>query len=156
MRLARPQCAGDACVKGYSRVSPESMARPKDEAQSQGTRRPRPERTIPLQGSAHFSSAAPEEGSPGSSQTTSLSPVAARNSGRASCARRRSRGMRWKLYGKATLTGADAIVRLACVGDPLYARVAGSVIRNRHLVAKRATRVLVQVSGAWPRFPGAA
>jgi hypothetical protein len=55
-----------------------------------------------------------------------------------------------ELYGKATLTGADAIVPLACVGDPLSARVAGSVIRNRSRAAKRAARVLVQVSGAWP------
>lgn len=55
-----------------------------------------------------------------------------------------------ELYGKATLTGADAIVPLACVGDALYARVAGSVIRNRYLAAKRTARVLVQVSGAWP------
>jgi len=54
-----------------------------------------------------------------------------------------------ELYGKATLTGADAIVPLDCVGEALWKRVAGSVIRGRYRGSDRAAQVLVQVSDAW-------
>lgn len=55
-----------------------------------------------------------------------------------------------ELYGKATLTGADAIVPLEYVGDRLRTRVAGSVIDDRKLIAEGPARVLVQASEAWP------
>jgi len=51
-----------------------------------------------------------------------------------------------ELYGKATLTGADAIVPLDCVGDPLWKRVGSSVIRHRYRGSEPTARVLVQVS----------
>jgi hypothetical protein len=55
-----------------------------------------------------------------------------------------------ELYGRATLTGADAIVPLDCVGDPVWRRVAGSVIRDRYRGSEPPARVLVQASSAWP------
>jgi len=56
-----------------------------------------------------------------------------------------------ELYGNATLTGADAIVPLQCVGDALWTRVAGSVLRDRRHGPERPARVLVQAtSNAWP------
>lgn len=51
-----------------------------------------------------------------------------------------------ELYGRPTLTGADAIVPLDCVGDPLQRRVAGSIVRHRYRGSEPTTRVLVQVS----------
>ena len=54
-----------------------------------------------------------------------------------------------ELYGKATLTGADAIVPLECVGDSLWTRVAGSVIRSRNRRPSSPARALVQVASAW-------
>ena len=54
-----------------------------------------------------------------------------------------------ELYGRTTLTGADAIVPLDCVGDPLWRRVAGSLIRDRYRGSERTARVLVQVSSAY-------
>jgi hypothetical protein len=54
-----------------------------------------------------------------------------------------------ELYGRATLTGADAIVPLQCVGEALWKRVAGSVLRDRQRGSERPARVLVQASSAW-------
>jgi hypothetical protein len=54
-----------------------------------------------------------------------------------------------ELYGKARLTGADAIVPLECVGDSLWRRVAGSVLRSRAPRTSSPARVLVQAASAW-------
>jgi hypothetical protein len=51
-----------------------------------------------------------------------------------------------ELYGRTTLTGADAIVPLDCVGDPLQSRVAGSLVRHRYQGSEATKRVLIQVS----------
>jgi hypothetical protein len=55
-----------------------------------------------------------------------------------------------ELYGRATLTGIDAIVPLECVGDSLLKRVAGSVSRSRTRRLASPVRVLVQAANAWP------
>lgn len=54
-----------------------------------------------------------------------------------------------ELFGASLLTGVDAIVPLGCVGEPMWWRVAGSVVRNRAL-SREPARVIVQACEAWP------
>jgi hypothetical protein len=56
-----------------------------------------------------------------------------------------------QLFGATTLTGVDAIVPLACAGEPLWRRVAGSVVRDDSRGADDAPspRVSIQAGPAW-------
>jgi hypothetical protein len=59
-----------------------------------------------------------------------------------------------EIFGKTTLTGVDAIVPLACGGDRLWHRVAGSILRSRDVGSAERPQVLVQFGGAWPTKRG--
>lgn len=54
-----------------------------------------------------------------------------------------------ELYGTMTLTGVDAGVPLVCVGDRLWGRVAGSVIRDTDRASDVPARVRVQAEAAY-------
>jgi hypothetical protein len=58
-----------------------------------------------------------------------------------------------ELFGTIVLGGVDAIVPLACAADPMWRRVAGSVLRDGDRISRRPPRVLVQAGTAWPTSP---
>ena len=58
-----------------------------------------------------------------------------------------------ELFGTTTLSGVDAVVPLACVGERLWRRVGSSSIRNAERRATDAPRNSVQATEMW-REPG--
>jgi len=58
-----------------------------------------------------------------------------------------------ELFGALALEGVDAIVPAADVGDLVWKRVAGSVLRDEDRVSTPLPRALVQAGRAWPTSP---
>jgi hypothetical protein len=54
-----------------------------------------------------------------------------------------------ELFGTTTLTGVEVIVPLACAGERLWERVAGSILRDDARALADRPQVLVQARDAW-------
>jgi hypothetical protein len=58
-----------------------------------------------------------------------------------------------EIYGATSLTGVDAMLPLDCVGEPMWSRVAGSVLRDSDRASDRLPVVLVPAGKPWPTSP---